>query len=719
MEDLNLTETEMRYFSDLFLCCDEESNGKIPILKATELFRSSNVPNNILSQIMDISVAPNNHASLKHMNRKQFYSALKLIAAHQTNMTLKPELLSTPLDLPLPRFTWALNSEANSDLIQLSNSPKEQYLPKRERNFGNLGAYEPIRLSSNLSDSDLPQALSHDTAEGLSTDSEIESETMSQRSGSCGRRVKTGSPWSTASESPTPTNSVAERVHPVWEHSATGRGVWPTNTAEEHTRLLGTEEESSDRHSSEEEGEGEAAGGAALWAVSEAQARHYAAQFTQLRPECGLLSGHTARMFFEKSRLSVTDLRKIWQLSDITKDGMLTLEEFSIAMHLIVLRRNNIPVPDVLPACLVPRVDSHFSQQAVTTDLVDLGSDMFSSGTSADFNFAPKPEPNDPYESIPAKKPEDRPPSLTPPKPEPQVNNKEWTKFVDDSPTLSVSSPGPKPVNFDFQKSAVERDPKIFHPVALRVTPDASALPAHGEGDMRASTSPRRDDFAHAFELASPKRLAAQPDPPQNGNNQEIKAIQRPQPKKPVKSAGVLPPPPAREPSVHADDGPQSLQYPPKKEPPPPPPPRPLRNHARSSSLDLNRFKGAPAPPPQPPPRMSPSATSPPARRLHNQRSEGEPAFPPDAFAPPPRDYEEEEGFGYIREDAPKMHGAFEVYRKPSRESSCEADPDVKSLQEQNAVLRRVCRALCAELADAQREREALRLRLEADTNTL
>lgn len=51
MEDLNLTETEMRYFGDLFLCCDEESNGKIPILKATELFRSSNVSNDVLKQV--------------------------------------------------------------------------------------------------------------------------------------------------------------------------------------------------------------------------------------------------------------------------------------------------------------------------------------------------------------------------------------------------------------------------------------------------------------------------------------------------------------------------------------------------------------------------------------------------------------------------------------------------------------------------------------------
>lgn len=442
---------------------------------------------------------------------------------------------------------------------------------------------------------------------------------------------------------------------------------------------------------------------------------------------CVSLSEHyflIPRLFFEKSRLSVPDLRKIWQLSDITKDGALSLEEFSIAMHLIVLRRNNVPVPDVLPACLYPKVDSRFSQQAVTTDLVDLGSDMFSSGTSADFNFAPKAEATDPYDvTKQPKKPEEKPPSLSPPKGETQVNNKEWTKFVD-SPTSSVSSPGPKPVNFDFHKSAVERDPKIFHPVALRVTPEANTLPSHGEGDMRSSTSPRRDEFAHAFELSSPKRLNSQPptEPPPNGTA-EIKSIQRPQPKKPLKSAGVLPPPPARESSVHLDEGPQSLQFAPKKEPPPPPPPRPLRNHARSSSLDLNRFKGAPAPPPQPPhppPRMSPSTGSPPARRpLLNQRSEGEPAFPPaDAFVP--RDYDEE-GFGYNRpEDAPKMHGAFEVYRKPaSRESSCEADPDIKSLQDQNAVLHRVCRALCAELADVQREREGLRVRLDSTSTAI
>ena len=42
------------------------------------------------------------------------------------------------------------------------------------------------------------------------------------------------------------------------------------------------------------------------------------------------------------------------QLADVTKDGALSLEEFNTAMHLVVLRRNNIDLPDTLPPSLVP-----------------------------------------------------------------------------------------------------------------------------------------------------------------------------------------------------------------------------------------------------------------------------------------------------------------------------------------------------------------------------
>lgn len=53
------------------------------------------------------------------------------------------------------------------------------------------------------------------------------------------------------------------------------------------------------------------------------------------------------------------------QLSDVTKDGALSLPEFKIAMHLVVLRRNNIQLPETLPQSLVSTVPAA-SSAAVT-----------------------------------------------------------------------------------------------------------------------------------------------------------------------------------------------------------------------------------------------------------------------------------------------------------------------------------------------------------------
>jgi Cytoskeletal-regulatory complex EF hand len=50
---------------------------------------------------------------------------------------------------------------------------------------------------------------------------------------------------------------------------------------------------------------------------------------------CLFLSTPQAKEFFEKSNLPIAELRKIWQLSDVTMDGCLSLEEFLTAMHLV------------------------------------------------------------------------------------------------------------------------------------------------------------------------------------------------------------------------------------------------------------------------------------------------------------------------------------------------------------------------------------------------
>lgn len=51
MEEVNITELETRYYTDLFSCCDIEKTGKVPILKATEMFRSADIPNDVLRHV--------------------------------------------------------------------------------------------------------------------------------------------------------------------------------------------------------------------------------------------------------------------------------------------------------------------------------------------------------------------------------------------------------------------------------------------------------------------------------------------------------------------------------------------------------------------------------------------------------------------------------------------------------------------------------------------
>ena len=87
----------------------------------------------------------------------------------------------------------------------------------------------------------------------------------------------------------------------------------------------------------------------------EEQREYYIKQFETMMSDLkGAIPGQTAKEFFEKSRLPVSDLSKIWQLSDADCDGCLSLEEFCTAMHLVILRRNNVRIPDRLPAQLQP-----------------------------------------------------------------------------------------------------------------------------------------------------------------------------------------------------------------------------------------------------------------------------------------------------------------------------------------------------------------------------
>ncbi|KAF2361210.1 EH domain [Trinorchestia longiramus] len=322
-------------------------------------------------------------------------------------------------------------------------------------------------------------------------------------------------------------------------------------------------------------------GAEAIWRISEEQRNYYTQQFRRLQPDLSkVVQGQQAKHFFEKSKLATDQLTRIWHLSDVTQDGALSLPEFLVAMHLVVARRNNVPLPSALPqpllALLLPSLQQQqqhvmAQQQQKDNAIVSSRTRRGSSSSGGSSVVSSVPPPSTAAPSLPPSTGELSDKEIVSPS-----RAKEWTKFVD-SPTSTVSSPGLKPVNFDFQRSAVEEDPQILHPKAVRVTPE----PGRGDSECTAAAA-----SGAAADGQAPVFLDS------------------------------------------SSFGPTSLPPGGGKIEPPPPPPRPTRTHARSSSLDLNKFQRCGAvqhlgAPPAVPPRTSPGHVSP-NKKLVYQRSAGE-----------------------------------------------------------------------------------------------
>ncbi|KAK7080643.1 RalBP1-associated Eps domain-containing protein 1, partial [Halocaridina rubra] len=565
MAEISFTDNETKYYGDLFTHLDSEGAGIIPLNQFHEFLRASKLSPEVLSQIGHLSGG----VDQGWYGRREVFIALKLVAAAQRGLPVRTESLSLGVDLPLPRLHTNNNTHYENNL---TFSTKENC------------ASSPDLIQLSDSDCNTSQMVDGGYRMMESEDGEGADERMSDPSG----RMISHSPSvsSPASDSPTPTNSVHEKS---WGQAHTH---WHGLINDEHRQLLGTEEDSSEHHSSDDEEFD-------VWTITEEQRQYYTDQFRSMQSDLtALLSGNDAKEFFEKSKLPVQELSKIWHLADVTRDGALSLEEFFTAMHLVVLRRNHIELPETLPPSLNPVLQRSCSSGAE-------GGNCGASGNSSVVAIAP---------SVP----ETEPATKATPDPLSPTRNKEastWTKFVD-SPTSTLSSPGLKPVNFDFQKSAVEQDPKILHPKAVRLTPESKRLDVP-DGDGPASFSPETTTITpnslapvgtNSSELPpgqgtnSATSPPSQPSPKKSQENQDIKSIQRPLPRKPAGTgAGALLPPPQSSVGTPPDDngmyGPTSLPMMPsaslpggKKEPPPPPPPRPARTHIRSSSLDLNKF---------------------------------------------------------------------------------------------------------------------------------
>ena len=86
-----------------------------------------------------------------------------------------------------------------------------------------------------------------------------------------------------------------------------------------------------------------------IWVIKAEDRRRYHQIFQNISISMdGKLSGTQAKNFLSESKLSETDLAQVWKLSDSDKDGALTEQEFSIAMHLVHLRLHGLDLPESL-----------------------------------------------------------------------------------------------------------------------------------------------------------------------------------------------------------------------------------------------------------------------------------------------------------------------------------------------------------------------------------
>eukprot|EP00522_Entomoneis_paludosa_P009128 CAMPEP_0172458696 /NCGR_PEP_ID=MMETSP1065-20121228/28819_1 /TAXON_ID=265537 /ORGANISM="Amphiprora paludosa, Strain CCMP125" /LENGTH=576 /DNA_ID=CAMNT_0013213077 /DNA_START=39 /DNA_END=1769 /DNA_ORIENTATION=+ len=90
------------------------------------------------------------------------------------------------------------------------------------------------------------------------------------------------------------------------------------------------------------------------WALQESADKLESA-FNEMGPEGGYLSTKQARNVLVKTGLDREQLRQIWNLSDIDRDGFFDLDEYVVAMFLCdaVIEKGR-PIPAELPAAVVP-----------------------------------------------------------------------------------------------------------------------------------------------------------------------------------------------------------------------------------------------------------------------------------------------------------------------------------------------------------------------------
>ncbi|XP_070788777.1 ralBP1-associated Eps domain-containing protein 1 isoform X1 [Pituophis catenifer annectens] len=600
MEGLTLSETEQRYYCDLFSYCDTESTKKVASNgRVLDLFRAAQLPNEIVMQIMELCGA----TRLGYFGRSQFYIALKLVAVAQSGFPLRMESLNSVKDLPLPRFVMSKNEQElrhsslySSDADNSSSysgaipPPPGRIQAKKGSVSHDIVQQRPATdqqesTSPVVSPQQSPPTSPHSWRKHSRHSSGGNNERSvagpgpfwapfnEAQSGSCNSG---DSVWSGHSPPPhqenwvsfadnTPTSTILT-MHPASvQDQTTVRTVASATTTNEIRRQSSSYDDP--------------------WKITDEQRQYYVNQFKTIQPDLnGYIPGSAAKEFFTKSKLPILELSHIWELSDFDKDGALTLDEFCAAFHLVVARKNGYDLPEKLPESLMPKlIDLEDSAVVPVSEVGD---------QSAEVGFA-----SSPAEAPPSKSPSM--PSLNQTWPELNQSSEQWETFSERSSSSQTLT------QFDSNIAPADPDTAIVHPVPIRMTPSKIHMQEmelkRTGNDHTNPTSPllvKSPDLAEESKISSSVKFTG-------GNTAADGYSSSDSFTSDAEHIGTT----VTRQRSHSGTSPDNPA-------PPPPPPRPHPSHSRSSSLDMNRTfpvtpgqqqTGAIACPPAVPPRPQPA----------------------------------------------------------------------------------------------------------------
>ena len=125
------------------------------------------------------------------------------------------------------------------------------------------------------------------------------------------------------------------------------------------------------------------------WAIPHPSKLKYVQMFnTHDRSRSGFLTGVQARGILVQSALPQDALAKIWSLCDASLSGMLTCEEFVLAMHLIDMVRAGDQIPSILPSDLIP--PSHRRRKSHSSSVSSVGSGTGAASAVAAVDIEPQ-----------------------------------------------------------------------------------------------------------------------------------------------------------------------------------------------------------------------------------------------------------------------------------------------------------------------------------------